>query len=107
MVGRTLILTPNDERKCNLGSGYIRFAAPVSWWVYVLFDSRSADVPDWLNGWNRYTKYPDIETSLATQPSLKMYRKWFEANQCVDLGGNYGPGATDENRSNYVVVYGK
>ncbi len=107
MVGRTLIQTPNDERNNNSGSGYIRFTAPVSYWVYVLFDSRSASIPNWLSGWERYTKYPDIQTSLATQPGLKMYRKLFDAGQCVDLGGNYGPGSSSETRSNYVVVYGQ
>ncbi|XPS83403.1 uncharacterized protein Dvar_14210 [Desulfosarcina variabilis str. Montpellier] len=106
MVGRTLIQTPNDERANSAASGYIRFTTPVSWWIYVLFDSRSTSVPDWLTGWERYTKYPDIKTSLATQPGLKMYRRMFEAGQCVDLGGNYGPGSSNEYRSNYVVVYG-
>jgi hypothetical protein len=107
MVGRTLIQTPNDEKNNSLASGYISFTTPVSWWVYVLFDSRSANVPDWLYSWERYTKYPDMETSLATQPSLKVYRKMFNAGQCVDLGGNYGPGSSSEYRSNYAVVYGK
>jgi len=106
MLGRTLIRTPNDERKNNSASGYIRFTTPVSWWVYILFDSRSTSIPNWLSGWERYTKYPDIKTSLATQPGLKMYRKMFNAGQCVDLGGNYGPGSSNEYRSNYVVVYG-
>jgi len=107
MLGRTLIQTPNDEKYNNSTSGYIKFTAPVSWWVYVLFDSRSASVPDWLNGWERYTRYGDIETSLSTQPSMKLYRKMFDAGQCVDLGGNYGPGSSSEYRSNYAVVYGK
>jgi hypothetical protein len=107
MVGRMLIQTPNDQKKNSSGSGYIRFENPVNWWVYVLFDRRSTNVPNWLNGWQRYTNYPDIETSLATQPGLKMYRKMFDAGQCVDLGGNYGPGSSDEYRSNYTVVYGK
>ena len=107
MLGRTLIQTPNDERNNTSDSGYIRFTNPVDWWVYVLFDSRSASIPDWLNGWERYTKYPDIETSLSTQPGLKMFRKMFDAGQCVDLGGNYGPGSSGEYRSNYAVVYGK
>ena len=107
MVGRTLIQTPNDDRNNRSSSGYLTFTMPVSWWVYVLFDSRSASVPDWLNSWERYTKYDDIETSLSSQPSLKMYRKMFDAGDCVNLGGNYGPGSSSEYRSNYVVVYGK
>ena len=107
MLGRTLIQTPNAEKRNTSSSGYVTFTTPVSWWVYVLFDSRSASVPNWLSGWERYTKYDDIETSLATQPSMKMYRKMVNAGQCVSLGGNYGPGASSEYRSNYAVVYGK
>jgi hypothetical protein len=106
MIGRTLIQTPNDERKNNSGSGYIRFQNPESWWVYVLFDSRSSSVPAWLNGWEWRSQYR-IYTTLETQPYLKVYRKWFEAGACVNLGGNYGAGASYEYRSNYSVVYGK
>ena len=76
MVGRTMIQTPNDERNNKSSSGYLRFTNPVGWWVYVLFDSRSSSIPNWLNGWERYTKYPNMQTSLGTQPSLKMYRKY-------------------------------
>jgi hypothetical protein len=107
MVGRKMIQTPNDERNNKSSSGYIRFTTPVSYWVYVLFDSRSSSVPDWLGGWERYTKYPNMQTSLGSQPGLKFYRKMVNAGECVDLGGNYGPGSSSETRSNYVVVYGK
>ena len=109
MLGRTLIQTPNDEKKNRSSSGYLTFTAPVSHWVYVLFDSRSNSIPNWLksDGWSRYTKYDNIDTSLDTQPSFKMYRKMFDSGDCVDLGGNYGPGSSSEYRSNYAVVYGK
>ena len=105
MLGRMLIQPPNDDRFNEAASGYIHFTNPVSWWVYVLFDSRSASIPTWLNGWELRSER--ITTSLSTQPYLKMYRKMFDAGQCVDLGGNYGPGSSRETRSNYVVVYGK
>ena len=106
MVGRTLVRTPNDDRFDASTSGYIRFTNPVSWWVYVLFDSRAGTPPSWLNGWEVRSDI-QIKTSLSTQPYLKVYRKQFGAGQCVDLGGNYGPGSSSENRSNYVVVYGQ
>jgi hypothetical protein len=106
MVGRTLIKTPNDERFNNAASGYLRFTTPVSWWVYVLFDSRASSLPDWLNGWEHRSQYK-IYTSLKPQPYLEVWRKYFNAGQCVNLGGNFGPGSSDENRSNFVVVYGK
>jgi hypothetical protein len=109
MLGRTLIQTPNDEKKNSSSSGYLKFTAPVSHYVYVLFDSRCGTVPNWLrsSGWSRYTKYENIKTSLDTQPSLKMYRKYFDSGDCVNLGGNHGPGSSSEYRSNYAVVYGK
>jgi len=105
MIGRTLIQTPNDERFDESDSGYVRFTNPVDWWVYVLFDSRSKSIPDWLKGWQLRSE--KITTSLSTQPYMKLYRKQFAAGECVDLGGNYGPGSSKENRSNYAVVYGK
>ena len=105
MIGRTLIRTPNDELSNTSSSGYVRFTNPVAWWVYVLFDSRSSTIPNWLKGWELRTD--KITTSLSSQPYLKVYRKQFSAGQCVDLGGNYGSGSSIETRSNYVVLYGK
>ncbi len=105
MVGRTLIKTANDERSNTASSGYLRFTNTDDWWVYVLFDSRSATAPSWLKGWE-LTSYK-IYTSLSSQPYFKVYRKKYDAGQCVDLGGNYGSGSTIETRSNYMVVYGK
>ena len=106
MVGKTLIQTLNDERNNNASNGYIRFTNPFSGWVYVLFDSRSASIPNWLQDWELK---PDdqIETSLSSQPYLKVYQKMFDTGQCVDIGGNYGPGSSNEIRSNYIVVYGQ
>jgi hypothetical protein len=105
MVGRTLIKTLNNERFNNTAGGYIRFTTPVSWWVYVLFDSRASTKPDWLSGWEHRSQY-QIFTSLSSQPYLEVWRKYFTAGQCVDLGGNFGPESSGENRSNFVVVYG-
>jgi CubicO group peptidase (beta-lactamase class C family) len=105
MIGRTLIRTVNDERKDTSSSGYVRFKNSVDWWVYVLFDSRSSSIPDWLNGWE--LRGEKITTSLSSQPYLKVYRKQYPSGHCVDLGGNYGPGSSTETRSNYAVVYGK
>jgi hypothetical protein len=106
MVGRTLVRTPNDERFDASTSGYIRFTNPVSWWVYVLFDSRAGSPPSWLNGWEVRSDI-QISTSLSTQPYLKVYRKQFGAGECIDLGGNFGDGSSSENRSNYAVVFGQ
>ncbi|MFZ0612312.1 MAG: hypothetical protein WAM73_08755 [Desulfobacterales bacterium] len=105
MAGRTMIQTPNDERFDKSDNGYMSFTNPVDWWVYVLFDSRSSSIPDWLKGWE--LRGEKIKTSLSSQPSMKLYRKQFDAGACVNLGGNYGPGSSGETRSNYAVVYGK
>ena len=106
MEGRTLIKTPNDERSNASASNYIRFETPVSYWVYVLFDSRASRVPDWLEDWEFRSDYK-VQTSLTSQPYLEVWRKYYDAGECVNLGGNYGPGSSDETRSNYIVVYGK
>ena len=106
MAGRTLIQTSNDDRLDATASGYLTFTNPNDSWVYVLYDSRSVSIPSWLNGWELRSDI-QITTSLSSQPYLKVYRKQFAAGQCVDLGGNYGPGSSTENRSNYVVVYGQ
>jgi len=105
--GLTLIRTVNDERSNTSSSGYVRFTngrTPASY-VYVLFDSRSSSIPNWLKDWE--LRSDKITTSLSSQPYLKVYRKQFDAGQCVDLGGNYGSGSSIETRSNYVVVYDK
>jgi hypothetical protein len=108
MVGRSLIKTPNDERLNNASSGYMGFSNPVDWYVYVLFDSRAANLPDWIDkgGWEKKSEYK-ITTSLSSQPYLQVWRKRFSAGVCVDLGGNYGTGSSTENRSNFAVIYGK
>ena len=103
--GLTLIQTVNDELSNTLSSDYVRFTNPVGSWVYVLFDSRSSAIPNWLKGWE--LRSDKITTSLSSQPYLKVYQKQFGADQCVDLGGNYGSGSSIETRSNYVVVYDK
>jgi hypothetical protein len=73
----------------------------------VLFDSRASNVPDWLDkgGWERKSEYK-VYTSLSSQPYLQVWKKRFAKGACVDLGGNFGPGSSGENRSNYAVVYG-
>ncbi|BBO77631.1 hypothetical protein DSCW_50480 [Desulfosarcina widdelii] len=105
MLGRTIIQTPNDERYNNSASDYIRFTTPVSYWVYVVYDSRSSSAPNWLSDWEFRSDYK-ITTSLSSQPYMKLYRKMFNAGECVSLGGNYGSGSSSETRSNYIVVYG-
>ena len=108
MVGLTLIKTPNAQRLNNAASGYLRFTNPVNSYVYVLFDSRAANLPDWLDrgGWEKMSNYK-ITTSMSSQPYLQVWRKKFAAGSCVNLGGNYGPGSSTENRSNFVVAYGQ
>ena len=105
MNGLNLIRTVNNQRSNTSSSGYVLFTNPIDSWVYVLFDSRSRSIPNWLKSWE--LRSDKIKTSLSSQPYLKVYRKQFDAGQCVDLGGNYGSGSSIETRSNYVVVYGK
>ena len=103
-VGLDTIKTPNNERKSQQNIGYLIFEMPMDGNVYVAFDSRASSLPSWMDKFE-YTGY-HVRTSLGSQPFLKIYSKAFSAGDCVNLGGNYGPGSSTENRSNYMVFYG-
>ena len=102
-LGLDMIKTPNDERERTDPSGYVTFGMPAGGTVYVAIDGRASSVPDWLNGFS-YTGNR-IFTSLSTQPYLEVYSKTYTIGECVDLGGNFGPGSSSETRSNYIVFY--
>jgi len=103
-LGLDMIKTPNDDRFRENGNGYLTFEMPSDGTVYVGVDGRASSVPDWLNGFT-YTG-DRIYTSLSTQPYLEVYSRTYTAGECVDLGGNFGPGSSSENRSNYIMFYG-
>ncbi|MFZ0611243.1 MAG: SGNH/GDSL hydrolase family protein [Desulfobacterales bacterium] len=102
--GMDTIKTPNDDRNRIDASGYLKFKMPYDATVYVAYDSRASRLPDWMNGFV-YTG-ETLQTSLSTQPYLKIYGKPFRAGACVNLGGNKGDGFSGDTVSNYLVFYG-
>ena len=103
--GLSVIRVPNDERGDSTVSGYVKFALEKDSTVFVAYDSRASKIPDWMDGFTATGN--SIETSLDSQPSLVVYKKYYASGDCVDLGGNFGSGSSAENRSNYLVFYGR
>ena len=100
-IGLPAILTPNDERNLTMDSGYITFQMPYEGVVYVGYDSRAIALPDWMQGFADTGHI--LETSLSTQPSLKIYSKMVSAGVCVNLGANKATGFSGNTVSNYIV----
>ncbi len=102
--GMETITTPNDDRNRTDASNYLKFEMPLDGTVYVAFDSRATSLPNWLRSFT-YTGY-NINTSLSSQPYLKVYGKPFSAGDCVNLGANKAAGFAGDTISNYIVFYG-
>ena len=101
--GMPTIPTPNDDQHQTLSTGYLTFTMPYDGTVYVAYDSRATSLPNWLRSFTYTGK--NIETSLVTQPYLKIYSKTFSENDCVNLGGNKAEGFTGNTISNYIVFF--
>jgi hypothetical protein len=102
--GMETITTPNDDRNRTDASNYLNFEMPFDGTVYVAYDSRAASLPNWLRSFT-YTGY-NINTSLSSQPYLRVYGKPFTAGDCVNLGANKAAGFAGDTVSNYIVFYG-
>ena len=102
--GMESIKTPNDDRNRIDASSYLKFEMPYDATVYVAYDSRASRMPDWMSGF--VFTGETIETSLSTQPYLKVYGKPFRAGACINLGGNKATGFAGDTVSNYLVFYG-
>jgi hypothetical protein len=97
------IATPNDDRNRTDASGYLKFEMPYTGTVYVAYDSRASSLPNWLRSFT-YTGN-NINTSLSTQPYLKVYSKPFKVGDCVNLGANQAAGFAGGTISNYIVFF--
>jgi len=103
-IGMNAIKTPNDDRNLTTESNYLTFEMPENATVYVAFDQRAVNLPNWLDDFS-YTGN-DIQTSLSTQQYLRVYSKPYSAGDCINLGANKAPGFSGETVSNYIVFYG-
>ncbi len=105
-AGMVMIKTPNTDRNSTLSSGYLteRFVEGISTYYYVAYDKRATTPPNWLT--STFTKIPcaKIHTSLSTQGWFDVYKRFVNNGECVELGGNKGPGFSGGTVSNYIVL---
>ncbi len=102
-LGMDMIKTPNDERDNTCGNDYITFGVSNDTTIYVAYDRRATNLPDWMSGFADTGEI--INTSLSTQGWLNVYVNNYSAGECVNLGCNKGPGFSGSTVSNYVVFY--
>jgi uncharacterized repeat protein (TIGR02543 family) len=105
-AGMDAIITPNDDRYLTDASDYLTFQMPYAGWLYVAYDSRATNLPDWMDDFE-YTGQ-DFQTSLASQPSLRIYRYYrtLDMGDCVNLGANRASDwAGYQYMSTYIVFY--
>jgi probable HAF family extracellular repeat protein len=103
-MGMQMIKTPNDHRLLTMASGYMTFKMPYDGYVFVAYDDKADREPNWLNDF--YDTGDFLKTSLTISPAHRLYRKKYDKNECVNLGGNRGPGFSgDEKIFNYIVLY--
>ena len=102
-VGMIAIKTPDEDQVRIDDSNYLKFTMPYDATVYVAFDRRATDLPNWMDSFTFTGE--EISTSLASQNYLKIYSKTYYEGDCVDLGGNYAAGSSSELRSNYIAYF--
>ncbi len=102
-AGMDMIKTLNDDRNNTMSSDYLKFTTNLSGWVYVAYDRRATTPPNWLT--STFTKIDcKIYTSLSSQGWLDVYKRAVEEGECVNLGGNRGPGFSGGTVSNFIVL---
>lgn len=110
-ISKTLIKTPDEDQNLTNESDYLTFVIPSYGTVYLAFDWRVIELPDWANG---FTATGDtLGSSESWHDGMKVYSKTYEAGECVNFGANKGPGFSGEKNSysgfeyatNYVVFY--
>ena len=103
-IGMEMIKTPNDDKGNTCGSGYMEFTMPKTATVYIAYDRRATDLPDWINGFN--DTGDRINVSRALQGWMTVYSKQFSGGECVNFGCNKGRGFSGSSINNYIVFYG-
>ncbi|MCP5008167.1 MAG: hypothetical protein GY941_30175, partial [Planctomycetes bacterium] len=104
-AGMAMIKTPNADRNSTMSSGYLteKSDAGGTVYYYVAYDKRASTPPNWLT--STFTKIDcKIKTSLSSQGWLDVYKRAVSYGECVDLGGNRGPGYSGGSVSNYIVL---
>ncbi len=105
-AGMFMLKTPNDDRNNTMASGYFAFTSYGNGYIYVAYDRRATTPPNWLT--SNFTKLDcTISTSLASQGWLDVYQRQITTGECVNLGGNKGPGFSGGTVSNYIIMDSK
>ncbi|AKJ63501.1 DUF6807 family protein [Kiritimatiella glycovorans] len=95
LAGATYILTAMGDKR-RTGEAFLKFRVKRPVTVYVGFDRRCTDLPDWLEGWSR----PEMSEPLdAGGLPIALYAKRFDPGAVV-LGGPAAPGV----EAMYTVV---
>jgi len=100
LVGTKVIQTANNDRHIRQSdkSPYLAFNVSNETTVFVAYDNRSDNRPDWLKQW----KDTGVDVSITKHPAgFRLYRKTFYTGTIV-LGSNNAKGAQGA-QSNYFV----
>src|SRR5918996_3312547 len=98
LEGQEFIRTANDDKKAD-DDDFLTFTLTEDAIVYVLYDMRSIDLPEWLAD----ADWEMTDSFVATDDVIRrVYQKEFPAGE-VTLGGNAQPPMTGP-MSNYNVV---
>ena len=96
------IITPNVDRNRTDVRDYLTFTMPYDGAVYVAYDARATSLPQWMNGF--VDTGDTLETSLSTQPYLRIFVHNYSQGDVINLGANKAPGFAGT-ASNYIVFY--
>ena len=97
------IITPNNDRDRTDVRDYLTFTMPYDGAVYVAYDARATSLPQWMNGF--VDTGDTLQTSLSSQPYLKIFAHNYAQGAVINLGANKAPGFVGTG-SNYIVFYG-
>ena len=97
------IITPNNDRDRTDVRDYLTFTMPYDGAVYVAYDARATSLPQWMNGF--VDTGNTLQTSLSSQPYLKIFAHNYAQGAVINLGANKAPGFVGTG-SNYIVFYG-
>ncbi|HHS12526.1 MAG TPA: T9SS type A sorting domain-containing protein [bacterium] len=84
LEGTVQIVTANDD-KCDQDNGFIMFELRGDATVYVGYDSRISEVPEWLSSW----KVTGDQVVNSRSTVYRLYSKKFVGGRVI-LGGNCG-----------------
>ncbi len=103
--GMEMIKPPNNDKNNTMSIGYMNYEAGYNGYLYVAYDPRATNPPDWLT--SLFTQIPcaKIQISNSAQGWMDVYKMAVPFGTCVSLGGNMGPGYVGRIANNYIVLF--